>query len=295
MAGTGTAIARREAPGAIATTDAIDFAIMSIDPDELREAVAAVSNGQRIDPFQLDMVKVPAGGMVAWTIPDIFEGERIEKTIEGIVVLQRTIRSWWRIGFDERAAQGVGKQPPDCSSQDGVWGVGHPDGHPDLVEDGPQSDEARQVAASFAYETYDADGNQVSGPQAKPVRRYACETCPLAQFGSGKEGRGQACRQNRLIFLLTPESALPTVIKVPPSSLKLVQGFMLKLSGKAIKPWGAVLSFGLRKAQSAAGIDYSEIVPSFVAKLDPEALKRIEATAEALKPALVGAQIEADL
>lgn len=281
-----TALARKEAPGTIATTDAVDFAIMATDPNELRDAIQAASNGQRIDPFQLDMVKVPSGGMTAWTIPDIIEGERIEKTIEGIVVLQRTIRSWWRLGFDERAGAGVGKQPPDCSSQDGVWGVGHPDGHPDL---GPENAE---VAQAFAYETFDADGNQVSGP--KPTTRYACEACPLAQFGSGKDGRGQACRQNRLVFLLTPESALPMVIKVPPSSLKLVQGFLLKLSGKAIKPWGAVLSFGLRKTQGAAGIEYAEIVPAFVAKLDSGALARIEATAEALRPALIGAQLDAD-
>lgn len=272
---------------AIALTDAAEFAIMATDPDELRDAISAASNGQRIDPFQLDMVKVPSGGMTAWTIPDIIEGERIEKTIEGIVVLQRTIRSWWRLGFDERAGAGVGKQPPDCSSQDGIWGDGRPEGHPDLKEN-TLPDEAQT-----AYEVYDADGNQVGGPQ--PMQRYACEACPLAHFGSGKDGRGQACRQNRLVFLLTPESALPLVIKVPPSSLKLVQGFLLKLSGRAIKPWGAVLSFGLRKAQGAAGIEYAEIIPAFVAKLDPEALARIEATAEALRPALVGAPIVADL
>lgn len=271
----------------IPTTDAVEYAIMSTDPIELRDAIQAASNGQRIDPFQLDMVRVPAGGMTAWTIPDVIEGERIEKTVVGIVVLQRTIRSWWRLGFDERASAGVGKQPPDCSSQDGIWGTGHPDGHPDLIEINPD------VQQAFAYETYDADGNQVSGP--KPPQRYACEACPLAQFGSGKEGRGQACRQNRLIFLLTQDSALPMVIKVPPSSLKLVQGFLLRLSGKAIKPWGAVLAFGLRRTQGGAGIDYSEIVPEFVAKLDPEALARIEATAEALRPALLGAQIDADL
>lgn len=286
-------MAKRAAPGAIATTDAVDWAIMSTDPSELREAIQAATNGQQINAFELDVVKVPSGGMTAWTIPDVIEGDRIEKTLQGIVVAQRTIRSYWRIGFDERAAQGVGKQPPDCSSQDGVWGIGHPDGHPDLIEDSP---EQREVAGAFAYETFDPEsGDQLSGPQSKPVTRYACEACPLAQFGSGKDGRGQACRQNRLVFLLTPESALPIVLKVPPSSLKLVQGFMLKLSGRAIPPWGAVLAFGLRKTQGGAGIEYAEIVPEFVAKLDPEALARIVATAEALKPSLMGAQQVADL
>lgn len=283
-----TALAKKAVAGEvmIPTTDITEFSIMHTDPTELREAIQAASNGQKIDAFQLDMVKVPSGGMTAWTIPDIIEGERIEKTIEGIVVMQRTIRSYWRLGFDERAGAGAGNQPPDCSSQDGKWGIGHPDGHPDLVED-------HAAQGQFAYEAYDPSGEQVAGPGMQ--RRYACEACPLAQFGSDSKGRGQACRQNRLLFLLTPESALPMVIKVPPSSLKLVQGFLLKLSGRAIAPWGAVLSFGLRKTQGAAGIDYSEIVPSFVAKLDPSALERIVATAEALKPSLLGAQVDADL
>jgi hypothetical protein len=277
------AIAKRQEAGALVPmTDAIDYAIMSTDVTELKEAIQAATNGQRIDAFQLDMVKVPSGGITQWTIPDIIDGERYDKRIEGIVVLQRTIRSWWKLGFDEKG--GTGTQPPDCSSQDGIWGVGHPDGHPDLVE----SD-----APEFAYEAFDADGNQIGGKKAPT--RYACEACPLAQFGSGKNQRGQACRQNRLVFLLTQDSALPIVIKVPPSSLKLVQGFLLKMSGKAIKPWGAVLAFELRKTQNSGGIDYSEIVPKFVAQLDPDAVKRIESTAEVLGPSLLGAQAVADL
>lgn len=284
-----TALAKKNDTQALAIpiTDATDFAIMATDVTELREAVEAASNGQQIDIFELDVIRVPAGGMTAWTIPDIIEGERIAKTIEGIPVLQRSIRSYWRLGFDERAGAGVGKQPPDCKSDDGIWGVGRPDGHPDLVENNAE------IAQTFAYETYDTEGNQLSGPKAPT--KYACEACPLAQFGSGKEGRGQACRQNRLIFLLTPDSALPMVIKVPPSSLKLVQGFLLKLSGRAIKPWGAVLSFALRKTSGSANIEYSEIVPAFVAKLDPAALQQIEAVAKALRPALMGKQIDADV
>lgn len=284
-----TALAKRGEQTALATTDLTDYQIMTTDLSELREAIQASTNGQKIDAFQLDMIRVPSGGMTAWTVPDIMEssGERIEKTIEGIVVLQRSIRSYWRIGFDERAAQGVGKAPPDCSSQDGKWGIGHPDGHPDLLEEKPSE------AGEFAYTVYDMDGNETEG--RKPTRRYACDSCPLAQFGSGKDGRGQACRQNRLLFLLTEDSALPMVIKVPPSSLKVVQGFFLKLSGKAIPPWGVVMAFGLKKVSGSANIEYAEIVPGIVARLDPEALRRIVATAEALKPSLLGAEHEVDL
>lgn len=288
-----TALAKKDQQTALALTDLADFAIMTTDPDELREAISAATNGQRIDAFDLDVIKVPSGGMTAWTVPDMFaadgSGESIEKNIEGVVLMQRSIRSWWRVGFDERAAQGIGKAPPDCSSQDGVWGVGHPDGHPDLVEETPSA------AGQFAYEAYDENGNPVGPSASRAPQRYACADCPLAQFGSGKDGRGQACRQNRLLFLLREDSALPAVVKVPPSSLKPVQSFFLKLSGKAVPPWGIVISFGLKKTSGAANIEYAEIVPSPVARLDEASLARIRATVEALKPALLGAQIDADV
>lgn len=250
---------------------------MSTDPQELQEALAVNSGGQRINPFDLDVVKVPSAGMTIWTIPDI-TGEINDKALEGIVILQRTVRSWWEASIEDSG----GGSPPSCSSQDGIWGTGTPAGHPDLTDASGQA---------FGYEMFDADGNAVGRPSGQ---RYACEACPLARFGSSPKGGGQACKQNRLLFLLTPESSLPLVLKVPPSSLKPIQSFMLRLSGKGIPYYGAVLSFGLVKRQNAAKIDYSEIVPSFVSKLSTEETARMKAVHESLKPVLAAAEFEAD-
>jgi hypothetical protein len=265
----------------IAIREASSYAIMSVDPREMSEALAVNAGGQKINPFDLDVVKVPSGGMTAWTIPDITEGEIISKTLEGIVLLQRTIRSYWKEDIEAKG----GGSPPDCSSQDGIWGRGAPYGHPDFK---PNAAEHVEIA----YEAYDADGNPLGGGQRGGA--YSCDRCPLSEFGTGKGGRGQACKQNKLLFVLTPESSLPLVVKVPPSSLRSVQGFLLRLSGKSIPFYGAVISLSLVKKQNAAGIDYAEIVPSFVARLNPDEVERMRALHETFKPILSGVQVEVD-
>lgn len=258
----------------LAVREPSTYAIMQADPAELQEALEVNSGGQRISPFDLDVVKLPSQGMTIWSIPDLIEGEINTKTIEGIVILQRGIRSYWAMGLDEKDSGG--SSPPDCSSQDGVTGFGLPTGHPDLE---PQQ--------------YDADG------QPRPMEAYRgqfeCAACPLAAFGSAKKGNGQACKQNKLLFVLTPESSLPIVIKVPPSSLKPVQSFMLRLSGKGIPMYGVVIGLSLKKVQNSTGIDYSEIVPALVKQLSPDETARMKAVHHSLKPLLMGTEFEADV
>jgi len=270
----GTAIAKRETQTGLAVANVGEYAIMQADPAELREALEVNSGGQKISPFDLDVVKLPSQGMTIWSIPDLIEGEVNTKMIEGIVILQRSIRSYWSVGLDEK--DGGGSSPPDCSSQDGVTGFGYPTGHPDLEP-----------------EEYDADGN--ARPREAYRGTFSCADCPLAQFGSAKKGNGQGCKQNKLLFVLTPESSLPIVIKVPPSSLKPVQSFMLRLSGKGIPMYGLVVGLSLKKVQNSTGIDYSEIEPKAVGKLSPEETARMKAVHESLKPLLMGAEFEADV
>lgn len=105
-----------------------------------------------------------------------------------------------------------------------------------------------------------------------------CAKCPFAQFGSardasGKERRGQACRENKMVAILMPGDNMPSIIKVPPSSLKPLIQFQTRMP---VRFSGAICRFGLRKESSAdGGIPYSEIVPEFVAALPPEDAKLV--------------------
>ena len=109
-----------------------------------------------------------------------------------------------------------------------------------------------------------------------------CSDCPLNQWESDpKGGKGKACAEKRMLFVIRKDDVLPIVIMVPPTSLKGIREYFRRLTSKAIPYYGVVTQFSLKKAQSGGNITYSELVPSFVAKLsgaDMEVMKNISVT-----------------
>lgn len=90
------------------------------DPGNFAEVVALNLDGETLTPFELERIRVPAGGGQAWELPD---GEPA-KTVEGIILHQRIIRSYWSSTIEDSG----GGSPPDCSSADGKVGIGEPGG-----------------------------------------------------------------------------------------------------------------------------------------------------------------------
>lgn len=250
----------------------INYAILDIEPASIVEMLAENTGEANISEFDLDRVKVPAGGSTTWAVPSL-EGEQELKTIEGVIVYQRTVRSFWA----QRMEESGGGTPPDCSSQDGIYGVGTPKlgdiEHPALVSPGVQ---------------YNARGEP--GHEAK----YECKFCPLAAFGSGGNGRSQACKQSRLIFLLREHSVLPLLIAAPPSSLRAVKQYMLRLSGAGVPFYGVVTSFSLERVKNADNIQYSEIKPAMAQRLTSEDTAKMRAVSRALAPVLAAVSAEAE-
>jgi hypothetical protein len=99
------------------------YALMAAEEAEIAQVIRLNAGAGTLSPFDLDRVRVPAGGGLAWEVPTL-DGERSEPEIEGVLVYWRDQRSYWRQSFDETG----GGTPPDCSSHDGVRGVGDPGG-----------------------------------------------------------------------------------------------------------------------------------------------------------------------
>jgi hypothetical protein len=78
--------------------------------------------GTAANIFDLDRVKVPAGGSLQWTVPTL-KGQVDVPVIEGILLMMKDNRSYW----DKKFGTG-GKQPPNCSSTDMRRGIGMPGG-----------------------------------------------------------------------------------------------------------------------------------------------------------------------
>lgn len=116
-----------------------------------------------------------------------------------------------------------------------------------------------------------------------------CMQCPLSQFGTARKGdkilRGQACQQRYVLFLLRPGSLLPTVVSAPPTSIRQVEGYMLRLAGAAKRHYGVVTLLGLEGDKNKDGTAFAKILPRFGKELTPEEMRQIEPIKEMIKRA----------
>jgi len=119
-----------------------------------------------------------------------------------------------------------------------------------------------------------------------------CKECPFAEWESAEEGDGQACKQMRILFLLRENNILPLAITAPPTSVGNIKNYFMRLASKGIAFYGAITRFELDKAMSSGGIEYSEIVPSYVQKLTGDALDKMREVREQIKPKLEQVDLE---
>jgi hypothetical protein len=124
--------------------------------------------------------------------------------------------------------------PPDCSSTDAITGVCKP-------------------------------GVNLGGE---------CQKCPMALFGSAKEGDGQACKQMKQLFMLRGDSMFPDVISLPPTSLKNAKKFFLKLASQSVPYYQGLVQIPLETAQNGAGQTYGKASMKFIRRLTPEEIQR---------------------
>ena len=86
------------------------------------EALKSNLEGENLSPMDLDRVSVPAGGGVSWCIPTL-AGDENTPEIVGVIVAVQNCRAMWQGDFTG------GGDPPDCSSDDGITGMGDPGGN----------------------------------------------------------------------------------------------------------------------------------------------------------------------
>lgn len=103
----------------------------------------------------------------------------------------------------------------------------------------------------------------------------SCAKCPFAKFGSstnerGEPGRGQACKQSRLLFVIREGAMLPIIVRVPPASLDAVKKYMMRLTDKNLRYSGVVTRLSLAIEKNADGIKFATIVPTVAGKVSDE-------------------------
>jgi hypothetical protein len=217
--------------------ESTSFAVMTYDPSDLAEVMRENFGGRGINWLQLERIKVPAGGGIAWEV-ETDEGNDAIKELDGIILIRRDQRTYFKDAF------GSGdKGPPDCYSTDLERGIGDP-----------------------------------GGP---------CASCPFAQFGSarrpdGSAGNGQACRQQNVLFFLRPDSLIPSVVMVPPSSLRTMGNHMRRLASQGLPYFKALTRLTLVKATSGDGITYAQIEARKIDAVPDDLLQRVQAMRKSL-------------
>lgn len=193
---------------------------------EIQELLRENLGNTKLDRQNLPQVKVPAGGGRAW---DLGDDEPPVQELVGVVIWYADTRLYWSKGIEDTG----GETPPDCTSADGIVGIGDPGGE--------------------------------------------CESCPLNEWGSGKAGRGKACNERRQLAILRPGELLPTMLSLPPSSIKTWDQFKINALNKRKRYYQRVAAFGLEKAESEGGIAFSRVTVRAVRDLSDDESANIEA------------------
>jgi hypothetical protein len=97
--------------------------VLDFDPRELRALLAQTLGGGALELQDLDRIKMPTGGGLTFEVPTP-AGPEARSTITGVLVHVQQRRAYWAQPFDETG----GGTPPDCTSADGISGVGEPGG-----------------------------------------------------------------------------------------------------------------------------------------------------------------------
>ncbi len=203
-----------------------------------------------IRTFQLQRLEMPSGGGIAFTVPTL-TGEEPVASIDGVIVmLKGNEKSWWAASY---AASGGGS-PPDCQSHDGVRGYGIRTLTPELNEQPSWAD---------------------------------CKGCPWNQFGSkrsdtpGVEPKGKDCKDQTYIYFFAGEARLPWLCIAPPTSLKVVQEYAIKLMNHGHKPESVVTRFSLERSATVPA--YSKLKLAVVSVLAPAERERLQPMIELVR------------
>ena len=207
------------------------YAALANPIDGLFEALSANVGSGAISEFDLSRVKVPTGGASAWEVPTL-DGSEPAKELRGVVVGFKDVRAYWAESF------GGGSNPPDCSSQDSITGIGNPGGECAVC---PMADFGSKIS-------------QNGTPQA-----------------------GQACKAMRLLFVLQKTEMLPLVLAVPPTSLRPIRQHFIRLASQSLRHDAVESIFTLEKTKSNDGIEYSRIVTKVGDRLSEEERARAAA------------------
>jgi len=128
------------------------------------------------------------------------------------------------------------------------------------------------------------DGKQGIG---KPGR--ACNDCTFAEFIDGEK---PACKLMIEVYLLTPETLLPQVLVLPPTSIKRWYTYLRNIGQYGALAHGSLVKFTLEKQKNSEGIEYNEAVAEFAGWLTDEQEEALQVFRDEFAEVIVASRVE---
>lgn len=138
------------------------------------------------------------------------------------------------------------------------------------------------------------DCSSADGKMGNGTPGIACASCPMNKFGSDSRERGKACKEMKLLFLLKPDSLLPIVVVLPPTSLVPFKKYLMRLTSAAVPYSRVETEIKLEKDQNADGIDFAKASFKATQRLDPESAEFVATYAKSMRGAFEGVEVTAD-
>lgn len=244
---------RANALAVMSQDDFDSFVLLQQDPKETREMIAEALGPDGLTRFNLTNIRVGSGGAIVWTVPTLNDEPDYPKFVDVIILERQTARGWWARSLDDSG----GGSPPDCSSTDGVTGIGW----------------------------------YGKGSESNPSG--ACYGCPMNAFNTAKKGSGKDCREFTLLFVVRdPNKFLPDVVVLPPSSVGVMKNYFVGVISSGLRFYGAIYRLNLEKVSNGQGIAYARVKPALLGRLSPEQTKTVEAMRKQLANVLGSVTID---
>jgi hypothetical protein len=115
----------------------------------------------------------------------------------------------------------------------------------------------------------------------------SCIGCPHNAWGTGKDGRGKACKEMRWIYILQDGEIIPSRISLPPTSLGQFDAFVTALAQKRKAPIQKKVRLGLETAErhgyKFSALAQPEVIGDTPFNEIPRLIKLREAVVQAAK------------
>lgn len=141
--------------------------------------------------------------------------------------------------------------------------------------------------AAYSGENNPPDCSSPDGVQGYGDPGVLCDTCPFSKWGSDiKGGRGQACRLQRVLYVLRPNELIPVAVQLPPTSLQPASVYFQRLMSRGIKHHEVSTRISLESVDKPPTPKYSRAAFAVGDRLTPDQIAVVRQMRDSLIPFL---------